>query len=227
MQDDPSVGGDGYHAQESYRAQSSSGQGRLQAQNGPMTVAAVILAAGASTRFGSPKQLAPFGAGTVLDAVVMLARDAGLDPILVVMPSTIRAPAGATAVVNDAPDEGMSRSLQLGLDAVPDGASAALILLGDQPTVPPAVIAQILRSRGARQIVAARAAGLLGPPVLLERSAFELAAAVFGDQGLRDLIRGNRHLVTPVEVGEHAPDVDTPADLARLPTFMPATHEDR
>lgn len=187
-----------------------------QGQNGLMETAAVILAAGASTRFGSPKQLAPFGAGTVLDAVVRLAGGAGLSPIVVVLPSAVPPPAGVTAVVNDAPGEGMSRSLRLGLAAVPEGASAAVILLGDQPTVAPAVVLQLLSVRGERPIIAARAAGLLGPPVLLERSAFGMAAATTGDQGLRDLIRGNRHLVTPVEVGEHAPDVDTPADLERM-----------
>lgn len=181
-----------------------------------MQTAAVILAAGSSRRFGSPKQLATFGAGTVLDAVVRLARDAGLRPIVVVLPPAVPPPAEVTAVVNDAPDEGMSRSLRLGLAAVPDEATAALILLGDQPTVPPAVIAEILRARGERPIVAARAGGLLGPPVLLERSAFGMAATPRGDEGLRHLIRGNRHLVTPVEVGEHAPDVDTLADLERL-----------
>jgi len=181
-----------------------------------MHAAAVILAAGASTRFGSPKQLAAFGAGTLLDAVVRLSRGAGLRPIVVVLPSAVPPPAGVTAVVNDDPNEGMSRSLRLGLAAVPDEASAAMILLGDQPTVPAGVIADILRARGQRPIVAARAAGLLGPPVLLERRAFAMAAALTGDHGLRDLIRGNRHLVTPVEVGEHAPDVDTLDDLERL-----------
>ena len=181
-----------------------------------METAAVILAAGASTRFGSPKQLAPFGAGTVLDAVIGLANDAGLRPIVVVLPATVPPPPGVTAVVNDAPEEGMSRSLRLGLAAVPEEATAALILLADQPTVAPAVLSQLLLARGERPIVAARAAGLLGPPVLLERSAFGMADVTAGDQGLRDLIRGNRHLVTPVEVGEHAPDVDTPADLERL-----------
>jgi len=190
--------------------------GTAQAQNGPMETAAVILAAGASTRFGSPKQLAPFGAGTVLDAVVRLASEAGLRPIVVVLPSAVPPPAGVTAVVNDAPGEGMSRSLRLGLAAVPEEATAAVILLGDQPTVAPTVVSQLLSARGERPIVAARAAGLLGPPVLLERTAFGMAAATTGDQGLRDLIRGNRHLVTPVEVGEHAPDVDTPADLERM-----------
>lgn len=181
-----------------------------------MGIAAVILAAGASSRFGSPKQLAPFGAGTVLDAVVRVAAGAGLRPIVVVLPPAVPPPAGVNAVVNDAPEEGMSRSLRLGLAAVPDEATAALILLGDQPSVPGDVVEAIVRARGERPIVAARAGGLLAPPVLLERSAFAMADAATGDHGLRDLIRGNRHLVTPVEVGEHAPDVDTPADLERL-----------
>ena len=185
-------------------------------QNETMEIAAVILAAGASTRFGSPKQLATFGGGTVLEAVVDLAREAGLRPIVAVLPSAVPPPAGVTAVRNDAPEEGMSRSLRKGLAAVPDAVAAALILLGDQPTVTQAVIADILRARGERPIVAAHAAGLLGPPVLIERSAFAMAAATTGDRGLRDLIRKNRHLVTPVEVGEHAPDIDTLADLARL-----------
>jgi molybdenum cofactor cytidylyltransferase len=181
-----------------------------------METAAVILAAGASTRFGSPKQLARFDGGTLLDAVVRRASEVGLRPIVVVLPPAVPPPAAVTAVVNDRPGEGLSRSLRLGLAAVPDEVSAAIILLGDQPTVSPGVLAQLLGARGERPIVAARAAGLLGPPVLLERSAFGMASATTGDQGLRDLIRGNQDLVTPVEVGEHAPDVDTPADLERL-----------
>jgi molybdenum cofactor cytidylyltransferase len=181
-----------------------------------MKTAAVILAAGASTRFGSPKQLAPFGDGTLLDAVVRRASDVGLRPIVVVLPSALPPPPGVIAVVNDMPDEGLSRSLRLGLAAVPEEVSAAMILLGDQPTVSPEILLQLLDARGERPIVASRAAGLLGPPVLVERSAFEMASATTGDQGLRDLIRGNRHLVTPVEVGEHAPDVDTPGDLERM-----------
>jgi CTP:molybdopterin cytidylyltransferase MocA len=181
-----------------------------------MQAAAVILAAGGSTRFGSPKQLARLGDRTMLETVVELAHGAGLAPIIAVVPPGIATPDGVMPVVNEEPLAGLSRSLRLGLAAVPPKVGAALILLGDQPTVSPDVLTQLLRARGSRPIVAARAAGLLGPPVLLERRAFGMAAATTGDQGLRDLIRGNRHLVTPVEVGEHAPDVDTPADLASL-----------
>lgn len=181
-----------------------------------MQAAAVILAAGASARFGSPKQLARIGDATMLETVVEIARSAGLSPIIVVIPSTIPSPAGVIAVVNDAPDEGMSRSLRLGINALPDEATAALIMLGDQPAVPATVIEDILHARGERPIVAASAAGLLGPPVLLERAAFAMATAATGDEGLRRVIRGNPNLVRPIEVGEHAVDVDTPADLERM-----------
>ena len=181
-----------------------------------MQTAAIILAAGASVRFGSPKQLARVGEGSMLETVVDIARSAGLTPIIVVLPTTMRAPTGTIPVVNDLPEEGISRSLRLGLAAVPTDATAAVVLLGDQPTISTGVLAELLQARGSRPIVAARAGGLLAPPVLLERSAFGRADTVTGDRGLRDLIREHPDLVTPVEVGEHAPDVDTPEDLERL-----------
>ena len=187
-------------------------------QNGPMQVAAVILAAGASTRFGSPKQLARFGAGTMLEAVVAMAREAGLRPIILVLPPTIAAPRDAVPVVNARPEDGLSRSLRLGIEAVPAEVNAALVLLGDQPTVSLETIRLILAApRGDRPIVAAVSAiGETAPPVLLMREAFGLAADATGDEGLRSILRERRDAVTTVAVGEHAPDVDTPADLAAL-----------
>ena len=152
----------------------------------------------------------------MVEAVIELARSAELSPIIVVLPSSVPPPPDVIRVVNDEPQAGMSRSLRIGLSAVPAEANGAVILLGDQPTISRGVVDQILSARGERPIVAARAGPLLAPPVLLERSAFAMAGAARGDHGLRDLIRDNRHLVTPVEVGEHAPDVDTPADLERL-----------
>src|SRR5688572_247553 len=88
-------------------------------QNAPMQepprVAAIILAAGASTRFGSPKQLARVGERTMLDAVVELASAAGLQPIMAVVPPGIAVPPEAVPVLNDRPHEGLSRSLRLGI----------------------------------------------------------------------------------------------------------------
>jgi hypothetical protein len=106
----------------------------------------------------------------------------------------------------------MSRSLRMGLEAVPPEAGAAVILLADQPTVDVALLHKLDGWRGGTPIVATRGDGVLGPPVLLEREAFGLADGLSGDTGLRDLLRGDPTLVTVVESGP-LPDVDTPEDL--------------
>ena len=98
-----------------------------------MQVAAVILAAGSSTRFGSPKQLARIGGRTMLEAIAATADEAGLHPLLAVVPSAISVPPGVVPVINDAPEAGLSRSLQLGIRAVPVEADAARSGRGDHP----------------------------------------------------------------------------------------------
>lgn len=183
-------------------------------------VAAVVLAAGASSRFGSPKQLAPFADGTMLDAVIIAARRAGLDPLLVVAPASIPLPDGAVRVSNDDASAGLSHSLRLGLAAVP-AETAAIILLGDQPTVTPAHLLRLMLSRGPVPIVATSAGGVLAPPVLLEPEAFALAGRVDGDQGLRDILRTHSEDVAAVPVSRHLPDVDEPSDLMALAEACP------
>ena len=183
-------------------------------------VAAVVLAAGASTRFGSRKQLAPFAGATMLDAAVLVARRAGLRPIIVVAPAALPLPDDGVRVANDDPSSGLSRSLRLGLAAVPDG-SAAVVLLGDQPTVSPAHVGRLLAARGTRTVVATAAGGALGPPVLLEPAAFPLADRVRGDRGLRDFLRTHPDEVATVEVARLPPDVDVPADLEALAEACP------
>ncbi|MDQ3690420.1 MAG: nucleotidyltransferase family protein, partial [Chloroflexota bacterium] len=182
-----------------------------------MKTAAVILAAGASTRFGSPKQLAPIGNTTMLEAVVAVARNAGLDLVIAVTPPGLVVSPGVVPVINDAPEDGLSRSLRIGLAAVPADVDAALILLGDQPTVAFSTVRAVLANAGTGPpMVAARADGRLGPPVLLRREAFPTADAVAGDEGLRTILIEHADLVAAVDIEHHAPDVDTPADLAAL-----------
>jgi CTP:molybdopterin cytidylyltransferase MocA len=180
-------------------------------------VAAVILAAGASSRFGTPKQLARIGGRTMLEAVVDAAAAAGLSPVLAVVPPGMAVPPNVVPELNPHPEAGLGRSLQLGLAAVPvEQADAAVILLGDQPTVSPAAIRSLLEAGGDRPLVASSADGRIGPPVLIRREAFRLAEQLVGDVGLREILAERPELVTTVEVGEHPPDVDTPEDLARL-----------
>lgn len=182
-----------------------------------MRIAAVILAAGASTRFGSPKQLARIGDRTMLASVIDVARRAGLAPVLAVVPPGFAVAPDAVPVVNDQPAAGMSHSLRMGLAAIPTEVEGAVILLGDQPTMPVETIRALLEAaRSDRPVTAVRAEKRIGPPVLIMRGAFGLAHGAIGDEGLRAILTGRPELVTVVELQTHVPDVDTPADLERL-----------
>jgi CTP:molybdopterin cytidylyltransferase MocA len=184
------------------------------------SVGAVVLAAGMSRRYGSPKQLAVLDGRTMLEHVIRAARAARLEPVVVVVPVWLPPPAGAAGelrwIRNPFPERGMSLSLRLGLAAIAPDTTAAVILLGDQPGIRTATISAVVAARGSRPLVAALAEGVLVPPVLIERTHFSLADGLSGDVGLRDLLRGNPALVTSVPVPTHAPDVDTPDDLGRL-----------
>lgn len=185
-------------------------------QSAQPRLAGVILAAGASTRFGSPKQLAQVGERTMLEAVVEIARAAGLTPIMAVVPPGIAVPPDVIPIINARPEAGLSRSLQLGFHSLPEDVSAAVILLGDQPTLDPAVVRQIVAARGDAPVVAVATNGLRMPPVLVERVAFGLADGLDGDAGLRSLLRESSARISEVVVGTTVPDIDTPEDLARL-----------
>ncbi len=188
----------------------------LRPQNGCMGVAGLILAAGASTRFGSPKQEARIGDQSMLEVVIGIARCAGLDPVVAVVAPGIAVPRSVVSVINAVPSEGLSRSLRMGLAALLPETEAAVILLGDQPSLAPSTVRLLLDDRSGRPVVAAFADGRIGPPILLRRDAFGLVEGATGDEGLRTVLAAHPDLVTNVPVGVHARDVDTPADLDAL-----------
>jgi molybdenum cofactor cytidylyltransferase len=190
-------------------------------------VAAVILAAGASTRFGSPKVLARLNGRTLLEHVLDAVRDAGIDEIVVVL-------GHAADDVEDGLDwldehlvrnpdpELLSSSLQVGLAVAADldpPVKGAIVLLGDQPRVRPEVIhGLIAASRAAEEpvIVPDYAGGGGANPVFVRRDAFDLADEASGDRGLGPLLAAREELVFHVPFPGSNPDVDTPADLQAL-----------
>lgn len=183
-------------------------------------VAAVVLAAGESRRFGGRKQLAMFEGRTLLEHVIEIAHAARLRPVVAVVPVWLTRPASASDdlvwVRNGSPELGLSHSLRLGLEALSTDTDAAVVLLGDQPGVTAATIDALLGARGTTGLVAAHADGRFAPPVVIERSRFRLADQVSGDVGLREIIANGHDDVTAVDVLAHAPDVDTPDDLKRI-----------
>lgn len=184
-------------------------------------VGAVILAAGASRRFGHPKQLAIVDGRTLLEHVLDMAVAAGLAPVVAVVPVWLSRPAAFDSedlrwIRNPFPERGMGLSLRLGFGALDTQVVAAVILLGDQPGVAASTVRALVAARGDRPLIAAEAAGLLAPPVLVERSYFGLFDTLTGDAGLRDILRRQPDLVRAVPIERHTPDIDTPADLERV-----------
>jgi molybdenum cofactor cytidylyltransferase len=191
-----------------------------------MTTAAVILAAGAASRFGGGKLRASVGGRPLVGRVADTARAAGLQPIVVVV-----APdddlddldlGDVRRVVNPHPEEGLGSSVRVGLRAVEhdDGVEAALLLPGDQPLVRVETIRAILAAAAARPdtpfLVARHAADAAPNPVLARRATWRLADELAGDRGFGPVLASHPELVGWVDVEGSNPDVDTPADLQRL-----------
>ena len=182
-----------------------------------MSAAALILAAGAGTRFGeTPKQLAPLAGKPLLDHVVAAARAARrVDRVLVVLGARATE-VRAHADLRDLETvecltwrDGQAASLRCGLAAL-QGADRVLVHVGDQPGVTAAAI-----DRLAGEPPGSRAAygGAPGHPAVLGEDLLGLAATLTGDRGLRDLVRWRL-----VECGDLASgrDVDTPEDLEAI-----------
>ena len=119
-------------------------------------------------------------------------------------------------VVNDRPEVGISRSIRLGLAAVPVEVGAAVILLGDEPMVTIEGVGAVTAAGADRtELVATRWADRLGPPVFVVRHRFDLADLTDGDDGLGPMLKREAG-ITVVESNEAPVDVDTPADLERI-----------
>jgi molybdenum cofactor cytidylyltransferase len=190
-------------------------------------VVAIVLAAGASSRFGSPKLLAPLAGRAVLQHVLDALAAAGIDDVVVVLGdgrAAVEAAIdwhGERRVVNERPGDGLSSSLRVGLDAAAEDAAAeaVLVVLGDQPALQPGVIHSIFEAAEASPapFVRARHAADGAPnPVLVRRAGWAMAAGLAGDRGLAPLLAARPELVFEVVVEGANPDVDTPDDLANL-----------
>jgi molybdenum cofactor cytidylyltransferase len=188
-------------------------------------VVGLVLAAGGATRFGSDKLAASLDGRPLLDHVLEALRAVPLEEIVVVTrrERPIAAADDLRVVVNPAPEDGLSSSMRLGLAVVTEAPGlppeAVLIALGDQPRIDPDVIWQLVAAArtSARPVVAPAYDRDGSPnPVLLLRAAFALVAEASGDRGLGPVLFVHPELVHVVPVRGANPDVDTPADLARL-----------
>lgn len=209
-----------------------------------MTITAVVLAAGASRRFGEDdKLLADAGGMPVLVRVlraidvppvadiVVVTRPEADELCAAVAQAQCRAP--IRFVVNSQADSGLASSLLAGLSAAPDSADGMLVTPGDMAGLSPHTVARVLAAfanhGSARLVYAALADGSQRNPVIWPRRLWPRLASATGDRGGSEIIRvlsgeAEAMVAVPVADDSELADIDTPHDLA---TFLASRSYER
>jgi molybdenum cofactor cytidylyltransferase len=187
---------------------------------------AVVLAAGESRRMGTQKLLLPYRGTTVVESVVRAALDSSVDETLVVLgadASRIRQALRSyplTFANNENYRLGMLSSVQAGFRALPAEAEAAIVMLGDQPAVPAAVVDGLVGAfRKRRCLIAVPVhGGRRGHPLLVGTAFRDEVLGLDPAVGLRELLRAHPEAVEEVAVDDATvlKDMDRPADYKKL-----------
>ena len=184
-------------------------------------ICGILLAAGASKRFGSDKLLHRLPGGTPVAAAALANLRAALPHVIaVVRPGAaalenLLSEAGATVIQCVNAEEGMGASLAAAVSASGD-ASGWVIALADMPYIRPQTIEQVAAALAAgADIVAPAYRGERGHPVGLSARFRAQLEALHGDEGARALLKQNASLIELIEVDDPGVcrDIDTPADL--------------
>ena len=185
----------------------------------------ILLAAGASTRMGRPKQLLPmYGNRPLLRHVVESTLTEPVFPIVVVLGANTREVAPCLAgllvriVVNPDWAEGMGSSLRCGVEqliATAPTIQSVIVALADQPDLPAGHFLRLIETQRitSQPIIASECEGVRGPPVLFTTKYFPALRAMRGDTGARVLLKTHANDVATVPL-HAARDLDTPADYA-------------
>lgn len=198
----------------------------LTSTSGP--VALVLLAAGASSRMGQPKQLLPYQGRTLLRHAAETALATGCQPVVLVTGAVHEPLAqgvrGLPLLIAHNPEwaTGMGSSIRAGLKAAlekaPQPPAAVLIMLCDQPLVTPALLLDLIEQQHLTQapVVAAAYGDTLGVPAVFGAATFAALQQLRGAEGARKLIAAYEPAVGSVPFPGGIFDVDTPAQYAAL-----------
>lgn len=188
-------------------------------------LAAVVLAAGGSTRMGGAnKLLVDWRGRPMVEHPVRAALDAGFDPVVVVTGhqddrvEAALADLPVSIVHNPRWAAGLSTSLRAGIRALPRSVDGAVVLLGDMPRIRTDHLGRLAAAfapEEGRSIVVPTRSGSWGNPLLWGRRFFEEIATLDGDRGARTVARAASEFVAEVEMSDDAifVDVDTPEAL--------------
>jgi molybdenum cofactor cytidylyltransferase len=189
-------------------------------------ISGLILGAGASQRFGEPKQLLPFADTTLIGWVFARAQLAGsLDEVVVVLGRSAdeirqRVDFGTAKVVeNPVFTEGCASSYRAGIAALDSQSEAIMIILGDQPGITPEIINRLADEWRASEAPIALCSyqGRKGHPMIFARSLFDQLESLHGDKAAWKLVDANGDSVLDVDLALPFPeDINTPDDFERV-----------
>lgn len=184
-------------------------------------VAAVVLAAGSSTRMGRNKLLLDLGGESLVRRAVRAAFSAGVDQVVVVLgheEPRVRAELDGlpcTPVVNPDHAEGAGTSVRTGVRHVAAEADAIVVVLADMPFVTAEMIAALVqryRETGA-PVVASHYGDVQAPPTLYDQALFEELLSIPGERGAKEVVQRYESETIVVAWPESAlRDIDVPAD---------------
>jgi molybdenum cofactor cytidylyltransferase len=189
--------------------------------------AAVILAAGGSSRFSQPKQLIRFRGRSLVRRIIDAAFEAGCSPVVVVIGSEDEKlqheldRTGVVTVQNQKWERGIGSSIRCGIQGLisrsPD-VEASLLLVCDQPAVDARVIQRLiaLRETTGKSIIASSYANTLGVPALFTRSVFNELLSLGDSKGAKSIVLRSRERVASLSFPEGELDIDTFEDWEKL-----------
>jgi molybdenum cofactor cytidylyltransferase len=190
-------------------------------------IGVIILAAGASSRFGSPKQLLNYAGKTLLQHTVQVAIDSVARPVILVLGAneelikTTIQNTGVDKVINKEWKEGMASSVRCGIKQllqIDPLTTGAVIMLCDQPYVNAALVNDLVAAheKNTKRIVASSYSGTLGAPTFFHKNIFPELLQLKGDVGAKAIIRQHVNDVDVVVFPKGNVDIDTVSDYSGL-----------
>jgi xanthine dehydrogenase YagT iron-sulfur-binding subunit len=187
-------------------------------------IAIIILAAGASVRMGTPKQLLKIGSGTLVRRAACAAIDCGCRPVILVLGANaelIRPELESLEIIltlNSRWRSGMSSSIGHGLETLLEIApetEGILLMPADQPNITSQSLGKIIQAQAESHagLVAARFNQVLGTPAFFSREYFGELMQLEGAGGAKTLLGRHRGRLLPVDLPEAELDLDTPEDI--------------
>lgn len=182
-------------------------------------IAALILAAGEASRYGSCKQLADLGGKSLLQQRINVANEVFPNRIFIVTGAHHQriAPAIEHAELLYNPDwqKGLGASIAYGVQTLQDRCDALMIMLADQVAVDASHLSEMMERFSEGNLVCARYEGSRGVPALFGREYFNMLTKLKGNQGAKAFLNSVDRDVVEIDLPQAGIDIDTPEDLRK------------